>query len=188
MSTAQNVPSGQPPNLLIDVDAQLPLPNGSANRATHIRLAHRRAIAARALTAGPDRLRATHILACRADYDHYHDMVDLSWFSHGGPKITGITTTPSELERNGRALDSANGSDMEVDGRRENDNAAAFARRLFYDEHRNWGSDEGREGKQNPRASLSVSVTDVGIELQSPSMGQKGARRSSRRLSGAWLT
>ena len=51
-----------------------------------------------------------------ADYDHYHDMVDLSWFSHGGPKITGITTTPSELERNGRALDSANGSDMEVDG------------------------------------------------------------------------
>ena len=105
--------------------------------------------------------------------NHYHDAIDLSWFSQGGPKITGITTTPSELERYGYGLDSANESGMELDRRGQNDRAVAFARGLFYDDHRNRGRVEDGKERRKPRASLSLSVTDEGIELQSSSLEER---------------
>jgi hypothetical protein len=109
------------------------------------------------------------ILRHRYDLKQEHDegpdnRSDPSWFSQGGPKITVITTTPSELEGYGYGLDSVNESGMELDRRRENDNAAAFTMGLFYDDRGNRKKGEEGKEKQTTAASLRLSVTDEGTE------------------------
>jgi hypothetical protein len=121
--------------------------------------------------------------------NRYHNPIDLSWFSQGGPKMTRITTTPSELEGYGYGLDSVNESGMELDRRRENDNAAAFAMGLFHGDRGN--QKKGEEGKeqQTTATSLRLSVTDEGIELQSARVEERSIHHDSnaRRVSGRWL-
>jgi hypothetical protein len=108
--------------------------------------------------------------------DHNNGIIDLAWFSQGRPKLTSITTTPSELE--GYGYESVNGSAMELNARREHHTPVAFSRLGSSDNHRD--REKREDGK--PRTSGIAGAEGGGIELQL-SVGQGGTGPSNPRLS-----